>query len=168
MFNSYGTVMPSCTVQLWYNKQRPKKNGNASLYLQLIVGGESAEVPLKNLEWPIKNIDWSKKSLLPRFAGDEELMVYNAIIERERAKYWKVILDFLKDDIAFTITDIFKTVNQFHNGHLFCAFWEQAIKARVKSLKPKDQIKFTTMRPHTSSLKQLRKYLNERCENHQH
>lgn len=152
--------MSECTVQLWYNKRRPKKNGTVSLYLQLIVNGEHDEVPLKSLSWPLRKIDWDKKELKPRAADDEELVTYNALIERERAKYWKVIMAFLKREISFGIADVFREVNLYKNGHLICEYMDYAIKYRLKSNKSNERIKQSTSKPHRTSLAWLKIYLN--------
>lgn len=160
MSNHHGIAMPVCTVQLWYNKQRPKKNKTASLYVQLIVGGESDEIPIKNLEWPVDRINWESKRLEPRHPDDQDLVVYNAIIERERAKYWNVIMHYLKQDMPFTLSDVFRGVNQFSNGHLFCEFMAASVRARQKTKVLRDRIKYSTGQAHLSSLTQLREYLN--------
>ncbi|MDF2433001.1 MAG: integrase/recombinase XerD [Mucilaginibacter sp.] len=152
--------MSECTVQLWYNKQRPKKNGTVSLYIQLIVGEEHDQVPINNLNWPVNKIDWNKKQLLQRYPDDQELTTYNAIIERERAKYWKVVMGFLKRGQEFTIADIYREVNQYKGGHLICAYMQYAIRYRQKSEKKKERIKASTARPHTTSLNWLKGYLN--------
>ena len=154
--------MPECTVQLWFNKQRVKKSGNASLYLQLIVDAEHEQVRLKKLEWPADKFDWSKKALLPRFKDDPDYLTYVAVAERERAKYWKVVMNFLQRDVPFTLSDIFREVNLYQDGHQFCAFMENAIRARQKTQVKKDMIKGSTANgPHRTSLKIFRAFLND-------
>lgn len=56
MSNFQSINMPECTVQLWYNKQCVKRNGNASLYLQIMICGEHQEVRLKRLQWIEQNL----------------------------------------------------------------------------------------------------------------
>jgi predicted adenine nucleotide alpha hydrolase (AANH) superfamily ATPase len=153
-----GITMPECTVQLWYNKQRIKNSGDVSLYLQIIVGCEHSEVKLKNLQWPANKIDWKKKTLLPRSKEDQEYVTYTAIAERERAKYWAVVMNFLKQDTYSTLSDIFREVNLYKSGHKFCDFMEQAIKARQKTLVKKDMIKQSTARVHRTTLKYFREF----------
>ena len=152
--------MSECTVQLWYNKQRIKQNGNVSLYLQIIVGGEHSEIKLNSLEWPANKLDWDKKILKPRTKEDQDIVTYNAIIERERSKYWTVIMNFLKQNLSFSLADIFREVNLYKNGHLFCDFMEQAIKDRQKTLIRKDMIKDGTARNHRATLRAFRSFLN--------
>lgn len=151
--------MPECTVQLWYNKQRVKNDGKVSLYLQIIVGREHSEIKLKNLQWPADKIDWKKKSIQPRYKDDKDFNTYQAVIERERAKYWTVVMNFLKQDVPFKLTDIFREVNLYKSGHQFCDFMEQSIKARQKTMVKIDMIKENTARVHKTTLKYFREFL---------
>lgn len=160
MSNIHGITMAECTVQLWYNKQRIKNDGNVTLYLQIIVGGEHSEVKFKPLQWPANKIDWDKKALKPRSKEDPDIVTFNAIIERERAKYWHVIMNFLKQNIPFKLADIFREVNLYKGGHLFFGFMEQAIKDRQRTLIKKDMIKDGTARNHRATLKAFKTFLN--------
>lgn len=151
--------MPECTVQLWYNKRRIKNDGKVSLYLQIIIGGEHSEVRIKNLEWPANKIDWNKKAIQPRHKEDQDFNTYQAVIERERAKYWTAVMGFLKQDMPFKLSDVFREVNLYKSGHHFCDFMENAIKARQKTLVKKDMIKDTTAKVHRCTLKYFREFL---------
>jgi len=151
--------MSECTVQLWYNKQRPKKSGRVSLYIQLIVDGHHDQVRISNLEWPVNKIDWNTKTLMPRVKDDPDLMTYNAVIERERNKYWTVIRKFLQRDIEFGLADIFNEVNLYEKGHRFCEFMKNSIRERARSPLQKIRIKESTARAHKSSLKAIEDYL---------
>ena len=154
--------MSECTVQLWYNKQRPKKDGTVSLYIQLIVDGEHDQIPLKNLNWPIDKIDWEKKQLSPRFNNDTDLISFNAIIEAERNKYWSVIMGFLRRNVSFSLKDIYKEVNLYSSGQFFYAYMEYAIKLRLTSENQKERIKGSTGRTHRVTLVWVKKYLKNK------
>jgi integrase/recombinase XerD len=150
--------MSECTVQLWYNKQRPKKSGKVSLYIQVIVNGEHDQVKLKNLEWPVDKINWDTKSLMPRSKDDPDLVAFNSIIERERTRYWKVIRQFLQRDMDFSLADIFREINLYSKGHLFCEFMRNSIRERQRSPIQKIRIKESTARAQRSSLKAIEDY----------
>lgn len=147
-------------MQLWYNKQRPKKNGKVSLYIQLLVNGQHDQVSL-NLEWPLDKIDWSRKALKPRSAVDEDLITYNAIIERERNKYWSVVMRFLKDERSFDLKDVYREINLYGSGNLVCDFMKNAIKERLRTTNSRERIKFSSSKSHQVTLKWLKEYLNE-------
>jgi integrase/recombinase XerD len=136
--------MAECVVQLWYNKNRPKKSGKVSLYIQLLVNGEHDEIPIKNLEWPVDKISWKEKKLVERFAEDPDWLTYISAIERERAKYWAVIRRFIQNDLPFKLADVHREVNRYARGHLFCQFMSDSIRERRKSKIPKVRIKDST------------------------
>ncbi|WP_432328953.1 hypothetical protein ACRQ5D_10965 [Mucilaginibacter sp. P25] len=119
-----GIDMSECKVQLYYNKQRVNKNtGRISLYLELKIGDEIDFVPLKGLKWNAENFDWKTRCLCPRVKNDPDIVAFNAIIERERSKYWNVIKKFLLEDRAFYLTDVYKAVNLYKTGNTFSRSW---------------------------------------------
>lgn len=151
--------MSECTVQLWYNKQRVKKGDIVSLYLQIIVGRQHKAVKLKNLKWPVDRFDWEKKKLLPRVKGDPDLMTFNAVIERERNKYWGIVMNFVKEDRNFTMDDILKGSNLFRSGTNFCEFMAQAIIDRQKTKVKKDMIKERTAEIQSGTMRKFQSFL---------
>ncbi|WP_407428876.1 hypothetical protein, partial [Arcticibacter sp.] len=64
--------MNTFSVKLWVNKQRVKKSGNVSLYIQIIVDKKHDEIPL-NIEWPFVRIDLERGELLPRKKNDPDV-----------------------------------------------------------------------------------------------
>lgn len=66
--------MPTtCKIQPWYNKQRIKKNGNASLYIEIVVSGEHPSyIPLE-IDWPADKFDWEKREIRARFKDDPDI-----------------------------------------------------------------------------------------------
>jgi integrase/recombinase XerD len=157
-----GITMSECTVQLWYNKQRVKKGDHVSLYLEIIVARQHKPIKLKNLKWPVNKFDWDNKKLLPRFKNDPDLVTYNAIIERERGKYWSVIMNFVKEDRQFVLADILKGANLFRTGTNFCDFMAQAIIDRQKTKVKKDMIKGTTAEKHSGTMRKFLEYLKNK------
>lgn len=127
------------------------------MYLQLLTQGESAEIPLK-LQWPAKDFNWTKKCLKPRYADDPDLLTFNALIERERGRYWDVIMEFLRAGRPFKLADVFKTVNLFSKGQTLSAFMSYAIPARMRTAEAEDKIKESTSRPHRVTITWLDEY----------
>jgi integrase/recombinase XerD len=157
-----GITMSECTVQLWYNKQRVKKGDLVSLYLEIIVGGKHKAVKLNNLKWPVEKFDWQKKKLLPKVKGDPDLLTYNAIIERERNKYWDIVMNYVKEDKPFRMADILHGSALFRSGTTFCEFMTSAIIDRQKTLVKIDMIKGSTAEKHKGTVKKLLLFLNGR------
>jgi integrase/recombinase XerD len=162
MIDHDGIDMSECKVQLFFNKQRVNKNtGKISLYLELKINGEIDFVPLKGLKWLAVYFDWTTRSLLPRVKDDSDIVTFNAIIERERSKYWAVIKKFLLEDRVFSLTDVYRAVNLYKSGNTFFPFMEQAIKDRQKTMVKADMIKGSTAIGHVDSLnwfKEFRKH----------
>jgi len=159
MIDFNGIDMSECQVQLFYNKQRVNKNtGKMSLYLELKIGGEIDFVPLKGLKWEAASFDWKTRSLRPRVKDDPDIVTFNAIIERERAKYWGVIKRFLLEDRVFGLTDVYRAVNLYKSGNTFFPFMEQAIKDRQKTTVKADMIKDTTAVGHIDTLNWFKEF----------
>ncbi|MBS7565169.1 site-specific integrase [Mucilaginibacter sp. Bleaf8] len=152
--------MNSCTVQLWWNKQRIKKSGNVSLYIQLVSKRQSVQIPLK-IEWPLDKIDPKKKEITKRMADDPDLLSFQSIIEREKAKYWNIIRRFLINNTDFKLTDVIREARLYQGGTMLIEFMENAIRSRQKAPKMKDRIKASTAEVHRASLNWVKKYLND-------
>jgi len=118
---------------------------------------EHVEIPLK-IEWPLKFIDQKKKCILPRSGDDPDFMVHNSIIERERGKYWKVITDFLLREQTFTISNVISEARQNKNNVGIYEYIEAKIKARLRTTKLKDKIKYPTAKCHRTSLRWIKDY----------
>ncbi|WP_295713903.1 site-specific integrase [Mucilaginibacter sp.] len=69
-------------------------------------------------------------------------------------------MNFLKQEQSFKLSDIFREVNLYKNGHLFCAFMEQGIKDRQRTTVKKDMIKASTAASHQVTLEWFKRYLN--------
>ncbi|WP_295794906.1 phage integrase SAM-like domain-containing protein [Mucilaginibacter sp.] len=157
-----GITMSECTVQLWYNKQRVRKGEYVSLYLQIIVGGKHKPVKLPNLKWPEDKFDWDNKKLLERFKKDPDLVTYNAIIERERNKYWGIVMNFVKEDRQFSLDDILKGANLFRKGTNFCEFMTQAVIDRQKTKIKNDMIKESTAEKQAGTCRMFTAFLKHK------
>lgn len=123
--------MSTCSVKLWYNKQRIKKSGYVSLYIQIIVKRESLEIPLK-IEWPVASIDTVQRELMPRYVNDPDFLSFQTMVEQERSKYWNVIRHFLLQDFDFTITDIIKEARVFRVNQGIAKYIKDRGKQRVR------------------------------------
>src|SRR5690606_7624152 len=89
---------------------------------------------------------------------DPDIVAYQAIIERERAKYWEKARALLLRGVDFTLVDIYQAV---HVGDLsvdFAAYWKRTIDLRFR----KHYIKETTWRTHHISRKWFLKYTRKK------
>lgn len=97
--------MNTFSVKLWVNKQRVKKSGNVSLYIQIIVDKKHDEIPL-NIEWPFVRIDLERGELLPRKKNDPDVHEFSLMINAEKNKFWNLAKTFRLQDRDFTLDQI--------------------------------------------------------------
>jgi len=100
----------SCSVELWINKRRTKKNGDNRLYLQINVEGHpSREIKLR-FYWPRAYYDQVKRDIVRRSDDDKDYLTVSAHVANEKAKYWSVVKKFILADKYFTPDDVVKSV----------------------------------------------------------
>lgn len=88
--NSTRESMFNFSTKLHVFKNRIKKSGLSSIYLQIYIsysGNWERDYFKLRLEWPVGKIDFDNAMLLPRFKEDPDVNDYNMIIMTERSKY---------------------------------------------------------------------------------
>lgn len=124
--------MNTFSVKLWVNKQRVKKNGNVSLYIQIIVDKKHDEVPL-NIEWPFSKIDLERGELLPRKKNDPDLHEFSLMINAEKHKFWNLAKTFRLQERDFTLDQIIKESRVYERRISLVKYMENRIHELKRS-----------------------------------
>jgi len=127
-----------CSIYTLINKQRPKLDGTARLYIRITIKSESKKIPLP-FYWSIKNFDDKKKVILPRMDNDLDYLTVLTIIETEKAKYWNVAKKLLLKDQNFGVDDLISGVFLLETGQKIVTWMLYKSKKQVieKKIKPK-------------------------------
>jgi len=130
--------MNSFSAKLYVNKNRIKKNGCVSLYIQVIVDRKHVEVPLK-IEWPFTKVDIEKGEIIPRQRKDPDHQEFSLMIETERNKFWQIAKHFRLIEKHFDLDDIIKEAGSFERRRDLVKYFDSRIKELRKTLKREDQ-----------------------------
>ncbi|RZK18597.1 MAG: hypothetical protein EOO86_09790 [Pedobacter sp.] len=147
----------SCSVQLWINKRRIKKDGEVRLYLRISVENHLPRDIKLRYFWPVEFFDEKKKEIKKRSKNDPDFVSVCAYIESERAKYWTVVKKFTLNDEYFTPEDIVRAVWYTKLGDALGTFIRFRSRERVKE----QLIKPHTRDNHISTANQLDNYKNK-------
>jgi len=123
--------MVSYSVKLKCNSSRIQKNGNASLYLLVIINRESKPIPL-NLSWPAHLVDNKAGTMKPRSKRDADFNDYQLIIANELQKVNEIFKVYRIQDKVLSM-DLF--IDELRNIDLrrdFLAYMEHKIADRFK------------------------------------
>ena len=146
----------SCSVQLWINKRRIKKDGEVRLYLRISVESHLPRDIKLRYFWPVEYFDEKKKEILKRSKVDKDYVAICAYIESERSKYWAVVKKFTLNDEYFTPDDIVRAVWYTKLGETLSNFIRFRSRERVKE----QMIKAHTRDNHVSTANILDGYKN--------
>lgn len=124
--------MNTFSVKLWVNKQRIKKNGNVSLYIQIIVDKKHDEIPL-NIEWPFDKIDLKKGELLPRQKKDPDHYEFSLIVNTEKHKFWNLAKTFRLQERDFTLDQLVAEARVYERRFSLVKYMENRIKQLKRS-----------------------------------
>ncbi len=97
------------STKLHVFKNRVKKSGQSSLYLQVYIsntGSWDRDYFKLNLEWPFDKIDFDNAMLLPRHKGDPDVNDYNMIIMSERGKYNEIAKRYRLSNRSLSIENL--------------------------------------------------------------
>jgi integrase/recombinase XerD len=115
--------------QLWFNKRRILKDGQASIYIQATINREQNEFPLK-LKWPVDKIDTPNFKLLPRAKKDPEVIDYNLLIDCERAKITDILLTYRLRREEITIKQLTREMKVYDSKECFISYFRREADRR--------------------------------------
>lgn len=144
----------SCKINFVINAQRIKADGMVTIYLSIKV---DQELPIKiklPIEWPAKFFDRKNKFIQPRFTNDPDFVAISAVLETERAKYWRVVKRLLLEDKFFSVADVVKGVNLDSKGKTIA----QYIKDRSLQRQREKEIKSHTGDNHRAAATRILDY----------
>lgn len=143
----------SYSVKLTYNKDRIRKDGTATLYLQLIIEREKDLINLK-FQYPHDKVDMNAKILLPRIKNDTECNDYNLIITREIGKINEIFALARLSGRELDIKKFRIEYKQFESRDDFVEYWRRTLEERHKN----GIIRKATRDAQSSSLETLKKF----------
>lgn len=145
--------MYNFSSKLWFNNRRIKKNGSASIYLQVIINGKHIEVPLK-LMWQADCIDLANGVLKPRFKKDHEVNDYNLIIESERSKHTEIFRTYRLRKEDLDIAKFKREVSTFDQRECFLTYMDKEAKKRFS----RKEIERKSYQNAMATIETIRKY----------
>lgn len=116
----------SSKLHVW--KNRVKKNGNSTLYLEIYIsrrGNVDRDFFNINLEWPLKFIDFDNAMLLPRGKNDTDVNDYNMIIMSERAKFNEIAKLYRLANRVITIKTLKRELVYFDSSKSVIGYCKQ-------------------------------------------
>lgn len=123
--------MHSINSNLWINKRRISSNGEASLYLQVVIEGKHKEFPLK-LKWPVDKIDLAKGVLQPRMKNDPDCQDYNLMIRMEQGKHTEILRTYRIKNIQIDIRQFAKENRVYSQMQSFTSYMYREMESRLK------------------------------------
>lgn len=146
--------MFSFSSSLWFNNKRvSSKNGNASIYLQVIINGRHDEFPLK-FKWIADKIDRINGKLLPRFNGDPDVNDYNLLISLTLGKYAEIQRTYRLRNESLTIEKFAREIKIFDQRDSFISYMQRESKLRLD----KKQIEKKTYQNAKATLALIKKF----------
>lgn len=140
------------SIRLYYNKQRVKKDGSASLYFRVIISREKKDFPLQ-LTWPIEKINLDKQELLPRRKNDPDVSDYNLLIDCEKARHTEIQRTYRLRNEELTLAKLAKEIKIFSTNACFTSYIEIE---RSRRFKLKEIEKNTYQNAHSTKISLLR------------
>lgn len=141
------------SVKLYFNSQRIKQNGTATVYIQIIIGREKMYINMK-FSFDVERIDTNKNLLLPRQNPDIECSDYNLVLGREFGKINEIFRFARLSGRELTIKEFQKEYKHFESREDFITFWENELAERKKE----GIIRESTYKSQRSSLESLKKF----------
>ncbi|WP_183559581.1 site-specific integrase [Mucilaginibacter sp. SP1R1] len=123
--------MNTFSSKLWYNKTYVLKNGEVSLYLQVVIDGKHKEFPLK-LKWPVDKIDRVNGLLLPRKKADPDVNDFNLMIRMEQSKHTEILRTYRIKNISIEIRQFSKENRVFNQLGSFVSYMFRETDNRYK------------------------------------
>lgn len=115
------------SVKVNYNKNRVKTNGNASVYIQVII---NSEVWLYNtkIEWPHHLI--TEHGIKSRGKNDAEVLDYQMVIDQRVSKIKEIILNDRLGDQSLTIEKLKDSFLNYDSKQDFMVYMRKKIEER--------------------------------------
>jgi integrase len=123
--------MCNFSSRLWFNNRRIKKNGEATIYLQVIIDKKHREFSVF-LDWPADLIDLSNGKLLPRYKQDPDVNDYNLLIEMERSKHTEINRNYRIRKEPLDMDKFARELNVFNDRESFTKYLETESKRRFQ------------------------------------
>lgn len=145
--------MVSYSVKLRCNSDRVQKNGNASLYLTVIINREKKTIPL-NLSWPVHLVDNKAGVMKPRKKRDADFNDYQLIITNELQKVNEIFKVYRIQDKVLTMDLFQEELANIDRRRDFLVYMENKIEDRFRY----KEISNRTRLNNIGTLNRLRKF----------
>lgn len=120
MFLTTGKVIKP---RLYYNPDRIKKNGDAALYLRVIIDRKRKDFKL-NIDWPVSLINLKNGILMPRAKDDKDVLGYNLGIEQRKAIFNQIQVDYFVRKETLTLEKLLRDVKIYDTKECFVSYME--------------------------------------------
>jgi site-specific recombinase XerD len=142
------------SVKLTYNKKRVSEDGQASLYLQVIIQRKKIMINL-DIRFYVVLVD--ELQIIPRTNNDLDVADYNILITRELGKINDIFRMARLQDRIITPEQFKKELSQYGSRHDFIEFWTNEVNEREQ----KGIIRDSTAKAHRSSLACLKTFCDK-------
>ncbi|WP_375585988.1 site-specific integrase [Cyclobacterium xiamenense] len=137
-------------------KDRPRKDGYAPVFLQVIINREKFHIHLK-VSWPVAFFDNSAGVFLPRFEGDNEADDYNMLARKYISKVNEIFIFYRHSDLDLTAELFHKEYSRFGARSNFIVWAETEIEDRYE----RKRIGLQTRKNARSSIKKIKQWRSE-------
>jgi integrase/recombinase XerD len=145
--------MVSYSVKLKCNTARIQKNGNAALYLLVIINRESKRIAL-NLSWPAYLVNNKLGTFSPRQKRDVDYNDYQLIIDTELQKVNEIFKIYRIQDKLLSLDLFLEELANIDRRRDFIAYMRDKIADRYKY----KEITLRTKQNHQGTLNRLKKF----------
>lgn len=123
--------MISYSVKLKANLSRIQKNGNAALYLLIIINRKSHQIPM-GLSWPVQYVDNKSGLILPRGKKDKDYNDYHLIIQNQMEKVSEIFKLYRIQDKPLDLETFLYELKNTDRTKDFIVYMELKLKERLK------------------------------------
>ena len=145
--------MVSYSVKLKCNSDRIQTNGNAALFLSVIINREVKRIPL-NLSWPAHLVDNKAGVMHPRQKRDPDFSDYQLIITNELQKINEIFKVYRIQDKVLTMDMFEEEVKNIDRRRDFLVYMEDKITSRFTSKQISRRTKLNSL----GTLNRLKKF----------
>ncbi len=113
-------------------KDKQTENGDAAVYLQVIINSKRTTVPL-HVSWPVEKFDNKSGIFKERWKGDQEATDYNILVNKEKAKINDIMMYYRHSDMTLTVEKFKQDYDGYDNRYSFLNWMKKEIDRRKEA-----------------------------------